>query len=57
MTRLTLIAAAALALSAPAFAATGVSANMELDTGVQNIKSTGAKGSYQAGRVEVNFTG
>jgi hypothetical protein len=57
MTRHIALAAAALALSAPAFAATGVSANMELDTGVQNIKSTGAKGSYQAGRVEVNFTG
>ena len=49
--------AVALALAAPAFAATDLSANVELDTGTQNIKSTNTKGSYQAGRIEANLTG
>jgi len=58
MTRyLTPIALALAALAAPAFAATNLDANAEFDTGTQNLKSSGAKGSFQSGRVEANISG
>jgi len=53
--RLSVVAAAVIA--APAFAATSVDANAEFDTGVQSGDVKASNGSFQGGRIEINFAG